>query len=158
MILLNGEVGVLYEVVGVDLPEEHVRYLANLGLKVGSQVELVSRTKSSAIIMLKHSRLAFDQSILEKIDIQLAQEAQDIVPLSTLLPGEFGHVVEIYALNEMKRRLMDMGLTKHTKVYLRKLAPLGDPIEISLRGYELTLRKSEAQQIGVTRVKVEEEA
>ena len=62
----------------------------------------------------------------------------------------------IYVINEAKRRLMDMGLTRHTKVYLRKVAPLGDPIEISLRGYELTLRKSEAQMISVVKVDSEE--
>ena len=48
-----------------------------------------------------------------------------------------------------KRRIMDMGITKRTRVLLRKVAPLGDPLEISLRGYELTLRKSEAQMISV---------
>ena len=52
---------------------------------------------------------------------------------------------------------MDMGLTRHTKVYLRKVAPLGDPIEIRLRGYELTLRKSEAQMISVVKIEGEED-
>ena len=61
----------------------------------------------------------------------------------------------IFAEGEAKRRLMDMGLTRHTKIYLRKVAPLGDPMEISLRGYELSLRKSEAQLISVAKVKEE---
>ena len=60
-------------------------------------------------------------------------------------------IQSIFVGKESKRRLMDMGLTRHTKVLLRKIAPLGDPIEISLRGYELTLRKSEAQMISVVR-------
>ena len=71
--------------------------------------------------------------------------------------GESAVVVKIHGEGAIKRRLMDMGLTRHTKVYLRKVAPLGDPIEISLRGYELTLRKSEAQMISVVKVDSEEE-
>ena len=56
-----------------------------------------------------------------------------------------------------KRRIMDMGITKRTRVLLRKVAPLGDPLEISLRGYELTLRKSEAQMISVVMLEEREE-
>ncbi len=56
--------------------------------------------------------------------------------------------MDIYATGALRRRLMDMGLTK-THSYFSKSRSLGDPIEITLRGYELTLRKSEAQMIGV---------
>ena len=49
----------------------------------------------------------------------------------------------------LKRRLMDMGLTKGTEVYLRKVAPLGDPIEVTVRGYELSLRKADAEIVEV---------
>ena len=49
----------------------------------------------------------------------------------------------------LKRRIMDMGITKGTQIYVRKVAPLGDPIEINLRGYELTLRKADAEMIEV---------
>ena len=76
-----------------------------------------------------------------------------VLPLSALAVGQSAYIDNIFAVNEAKRRLMDMGLTKHTKIYLRKVAPLGDPIEISLRGYELSLRKSEAQMISVVRSK-----
>ena len=101
--------------------------------------------------------MAFDQSILSQIDVTEEEGALLSLPLSELKVGEYAYVDGIYAMNEAKRRLMDMGLTRHTKVYLRKVAPLGDPIEISLRGYELTLRKSEAQMISVVKVDSEEE-
>ena len=52
----------------------------------------------------------------------------------------------------LRRRFLDMGLTPGTKVFVRKMAPLGDPIEIFLRGYELTLRKEDAQRIEITDV------
>jgi len=69
--------------------------------------------------------------------------------LADLQPGESGIVAKILGEGAVKRRLMDMGITRGTEVFVRKVAPLGDPLEISLRGYELTLRKSEAQMISV---------
>lgn len=155
MILLDAKVDVPYTIVSIDLPEESQRHLSNLGINVGTVVKMIFKTKNSAIIMLKSSRLAFDQSILSKIDVSEAQENVETIPLSKLKVGEFAYVDNIFALNEVKRRLMDMGLTRHTKLYLRKVAPLGDPIEISLRGYELTLRKSEAQMVSVVRASKE---
>lgn len=61
--------------------------------------------------------------------------------------GETGIIKTVSGERKIKRRLFDMGITPGTEVYLRKKAPLGDPIEISLRGYELTLRLSEAECI-----------
>ena len=64
--------------------------------------------------------------------------------LSELSMGERGRVVKVNGEGAIRRRLFDMGVTPGADVYFRKKAPLGDPIEITLRGYELTLRKSEA--------------
>lgn len=58
--------------------------------------------------------------------------------------GETGKVKAVVADGRIKRRLFDMGITPGAEIYMRKRAPLGDPIEITLRGYELTLRKGEA--------------
>ena len=63
--------------------------------------------------------------------------------------GESAVVRKLNSVGPTRRRLLDMGLTKGVKVTVRKLAPLGDPIEITLRGYELSLRKSEAELIEV---------
>ena len=57
--------------------------------------------------------------------------------------------VKIHGEGAIKRRIMDMGLTKGVEVYIRKVAPLGDPIEVTVRGYELSLRKADAEQIEV---------
>jgi len=64
--------------------------------------------------------------------------------LSEFSVGESGKVVKVNGVGAIRRRLFDMGVTPGAGVYFRKKAPLGDPIEISLRGYELTLRKAEA--------------
>ena len=58
--------------------------------------------------------------------------------------GDTVKVVKLHGEGAVKRRIMDMGITKGVEVYVRKVAPLGDPIEVTVRGYELTLRKSEA--------------
>lgn len=58
-------------------------------------------------------------------------------------------VVKLHGEGAIKRRIMDMGITKGTEIYVRKVAPLGDPIEITVRGYELSLRKADAEMIEV---------
>ena len=63
--------------------------------------------------------------------------------------GETVKVVKLHGEGAVKRRIMDMGLTRGTEVYVRKVAPLGDPIEVPVRGYELSLRKADAEMIEV---------
>ena len=146
-----------YRILGINLPKDSLLHLSNLGLAAGETIEVVTKTKNSAIIIVKGSRLAFDASILDKIDLAPAEEDQKKIPLSELPVGHSAIVTDIFSANETKRRLMDMGITKRPRVLLRKVAPLGDPLEISLRGYELTLRKSEAQMISVVMLDEEEE-
>ena len=63
--------------------------------------------------------------------------------------GETMKVVRLHGQGDVKRRIMDMGITKGVEVYVRKLAPLGDPIEVNVRNYELSIRKADAEQIEV---------
>ena len=61
--------------------------------------------------------------------------------------GETAVIERLHGEGALKRRLMDMGLTRGTEVYMRKVAPLGDPLELTVRGYELSVRKGDAEQI-----------
>ena len=63
--------------------------------------------------------------------------------------GETVTVVKLHGEGAVKRRIMDMGITRNTSVYVRKVAPLGDPIEVTVRNYELSLRKADAEMIEV---------
>ena len=63
--------------------------------------------------------------------------------------GKTAKVIKLHGEGPLKRRIMDMGITKGVEIYVRKLAPLGDPIEIRVRGYELTLRKADAEMVEV---------
>ncbi|MGN0498608.1 MAG: ferrous iron transport protein A [Acutalibacteraceae bacterium] len=63
--------------------------------------------------------------------------------------GETLKVVKLHGEGAVKRRIMDMGITRGVEVYVRKVAPLGDPIEVTVRGYELSLRKADAEMVEV---------
>ena len=63
--------------------------------------------------------------------------------------GETVTVVKLHGEGAVKRRIMDMGLTRGVEIYVRKVAPLGDPVEITVRGYELSIRKADADRIEV---------
>ena len=63
--------------------------------------------------------------------------------------GETVRVVKLHGEGAVKRRIMDMGITRGVEVYIRKLAPLGDPVEVNVRDYELSLRKADAEMIEV---------
>ena len=63
--------------------------------------------------------------------------------------GDTVRVLKLHGEGAVKRRIMDMGITRGVEIYVRKLAPLGDPMELSLRGYELSIRKADAEMIEV---------
>ena len=69
--------------------------------------------------------------------------------LKEVKPGTIVKVVKISGEGAIKRRIMEMGLTKGVEVFVRKVAPLGDPVEVTVRGYELSVRKADAELIGV---------
>ena len=72
--------------------------------------------------------------------------------MNTLRQAKIGQTVKVIKLHgegAVKRRIMDMGITKGVEIYVRKFAPLGDPIEIMVRGYELSLRKADAEMIEI---------
>lgn len=69
--------------------------------------------------------------------------------LKTVKIGQTVKVVKLHGEGAVKRRIMDMGITKGVEVYVHKVAPLGDPVEVTVRGYELSLRKADAEMIEV---------
>ena len=73
----------------------------------------------------------------------------DVQTLRTVKCGDTVRVVRISSSGAFKRRIMDMGITKGVEIYVRKIAPLGDPVEVTVRGYELSLRKADAEMIEV---------
>ena len=70
--------------------------------------------------------------------------------------GQTVQVVKLHGSGAVKRRIMDMGITRGVQVYVRKVAPLGDPIEVTVRGYELSLRKADAEMIEIKEIAEED--
>lgn len=70
--------------------------------------------------------------------------------LKSVKPGESVSVVKVSGEGPVRRRIMDMGITRGTEILVRKVAPLGDPIEVHVRGYELSLRRTDAEMIEVS--------
>lgn len=70
--------------------------------------------------------------------------------LKNVKPGQTARVVKLHGEGAVKRRIMDMGVTKGVDVFVRKVAPLGDPIEVTVRGYELSIRKADAEMIEIS--------
>ncbi|EJF12916.1 FeoA domain protein [Oribacterium parvum ACB8] len=74
---------------------------------------------------------------------------EESMTLKDLKPGQSAVVKKLTGEGAVKRRIMDMGLTKGAEIFVRKVAPLGDPLEITVRGYELSVRKADAEMIEV---------
>lgn len=146
--LIEAELNKVYTVKEINASEASKKHLNDLGLIAGGKVALASYSKGNGIIVLHNSRIALNDSVLQQIVIseELVQE-ESWLSLDQLEVGEKAKVVSIYGKGAIRRRLMDMGLTRNVVVLIRKRAPLGDPIEINLRGYELTLRKNEAELV-----------
>lgn len=79
----------------------------------------------------------------------LPEEAYILKTLRDVKIGKTAKVVKLHGEGALKRRIMDMGITKGVEIFVRKVAPLGDPLEISVRGYELSIRKDDADIIEV---------
>ena len=75
------------------------------------------------------------------------KEESEMKTLKEAKVGDTVKVVKLHGEGAVKRRIMDMGVTKGVEIYIRKVAPLGDPIEVTVRGYELSIRKADAEMI-----------
>lgn len=146
--LLNMEQNKTYRVEDIRLDTDTTKHLNELGIIKGSKIALVGLSGNNAIVLSQNARLAMDKQVLASISVaEVAETEENWSSLDLLEVGERAKVIRIYGTGAVKRRLMDMGLTRGTEILVRKLAPLGDPIEINLRGYELSLRKDEASQV-----------
>ena len=117
-------------IVRVGGNEETKRFLENLGFVAGSEVKVISSNEGNIIAQIKESR----NGRMTLRDVKVDQTVS---------------VVKLHGEGATKRRIMDMGITKGTSIYVRKVAPLGDPVEVTVRGYELSLRKADAEMIEV---------
>lgn len=146
--LEEAKLNLVYQIERIQTSDSVKKHLQNLGAIIGSKIVVINRSGSNSILLLKNNRIAVNRELLSQIIVKKSEFSEESwTSLDQLTTGESGVVVAIHGKGAVKRRLMDMGVTKNVRVTVRKLAPLGDPLEITLRGYELTLRKEEASLI-----------
>lgn len=134
------------------------KHLQNLGFVKNARVAVMNRDKHNGVILIHNSRVALDNTILENIALSKKLIGHgNLTKLSSVKPGQMAMVISIAVAHPsdpaeaaIKRRLLDMGVTRGTRIFVRKVAPLGDPMELHVRGYELTLRKNEAEKVEVS--------
>ena len=143
----KGEANIIKRVGG---KEEVRKFLGNIGFVVGAAVTVISEIKGNMIVEVKDSRVAIGKDMANKIMVYILQiKGVNMKTLRDIACGNTVKVKKIVGVGPVKRRIMDMGITKGIEIYIRKVAPLGDPIEVTVRGYELSLRKADAEIIEV---------
>lgn len=153
--LTHCQLNQVYQFVSYNGDVVYGRHLRNLGLLPGTSLVMISNeTGQPVIVSFKGTKVGLDQGIAQGIMVQKSGKhvEQEMTTLDQIGIGELVQVVDFVAVGAIKRRLMDMGLTKGTPIVIKKYAPLGDPIDISVRGYDLSLRKQEAALILVEKV------
>ena len=131
----SGEINTVKRIQGRD---ETKRFLASLGFVEGGQVQVISEISGNLIVNIKDTRIALSKSMANRIMMKTLKQTKC---------GETVTVTRLGGEGALKRRIMDMGITKGTSIFVRKVAPLGDPVEITVRGYELSIRKGDAENI-----------
>ena len=111
-------------------------------------------TKQPTVVPSKHYKDILDQPVEVLVNDQVKKQFLNIMfkQMKTLKQAKIGdtvRVVKLHGEGAVKRRIMDMGITKGAEVHIRKVAPLGDPVEVTVRGYELSIRKADAEMIEV---------
>lgn len=138
-----GEQNTVKRVAGKPEVKKH---LENLGFVVGSDVTVLNSIGENVIVKVKEARIAISAEMAQKY---MYEEQKEMKTLRDVKIGETVAVKKLHGEGAIKRRIMDMGITKSAEIYVRKVAPLGDPIELTVRGYELSLRKADAEMIEV---------
>ncbi|GAF37241.1 FeoA family protein [Lentilactobacillus farraginis] len=133
-----------------------VRRLAEMGMISGKKVTVISLSTDSSGMMIyfQGQRLAISLDIAERIVVRDVKEAagDKLRSLSDLHVGKSGIIRKMVGDRALRRRLLDMGLTNKTVVKVNQIAPLGDPIELMVRGYKLSLRKRDASCVLIEEV------
>jgi len=128
-------------------PEEREQ-LTFLGFAAGESAVVIAMAYGNMIVKLKDGRVGLSEELAKNLTVQKV-EGGITRTLKDVPVGQTVTVTKITGKGPVKRRIMDMGITRGTEVFVRKVAPLGDPMEVTVRGYELTLRKEDVEMLQV---------
>ena len=145
-----------YIIISVNGDHKLNRRLAEMGIIAGKSITIISTFNGpmGMMIYFQGQRLAISDEIAQKIAVRNIAEgdAVELQNMSELQVGESGIVVKLVGPKALRKRLLDMGLTRGTLLKVNQIAPLGDPIELLIRGYKLSLRKADADSIMIEKV------
>lgn len=144
--LSSGQSETIKRITGKD---ETKKFLESLGFVVGGNISVISESGGNLIVNVKDTRVAISKVMANRVMVWIKKGRDELKTLKDTKPGEIVKVIKIDGAGAVKRRIMDMGITKGVEIFVRKVAPLGDPIEIQVRGYELSLRKADSEMIAV---------
>ena len=135
-----------YRIAAIVAPGDLAKKLSDLGLHVGDTIEVISNQGANGLVVGRgDARLALDQATAAVVRV-LPHVGGAVIGIADLHPGEQARVVGLKKGDrDYRKRLMAMGLTPGIAFTLTRVAPLGDPVEISVRGSALSLRKGEAE-------------
>ncbi|UCG15268.1 MAG: FeoA domain-containing protein [Phycisphaerales bacterium] len=151
--LSSAGVGEELHVVGMELEGEELKRLTGMGLRKGARVEVLCvNSDAGAIIAVDQSRIAVNRGVMERVSVRAgrlpeAAGRRGVVPLTGLGVGRSGRIVRVCGHGPTRHRLLEMGITRGATVFVERVAPLGDPIEVTVKGYYLAIRKEEASRI-----------
>lgn len=146
----------LRDIMGID-PE--IAYKDACKMEHHLSKETVHRIKQFVHFIVEHQEdkanyfSKYRRYLNQEEKVEKTETKAEVVTLEDLMPGEKGKVLNIKGKGGIRKRLLDMGVTPGTEVQLKKVAPLGDPIDVVIKGYHLSLRKEEAREILITRGK-----
>ncbi len=146
----------LSDIIGID-PE--VAYKDACKMEHHLSKETVNRIKQFVHFIEEHQEdkanyfSKYRRYLNQEEKMGKTEPKPDVVTLEDLMPGDKGKVVNIKGKGGIRKRLLDMGVTTGTEIQLKKVAPLGDPIDVVIKGYHLSLRKEEARKILIARGK-----
>ena len=143
------DTGVETTVKSIRGKDQTRKFLQNLGFVEGAKVTVVSSLAGNVIVNVKDARVAISEQMASRIMVSLQRGQTQMSNLRHTPVGATVTVRKIEGEGATRRRIMDMGITRGAEIYVRKVAPLGDPVEITVRGYELSLRKADAEMIQV---------
>lgn len=146
----------LSDIMGID-PE--IAYRDACKMEHHLSKETVNRIKQFVQFIEEHQEdkaiffKRYRKYLTQEEKMMRAEAGAEVVTLEDLMPGDKGKVVSLKGKGGIRKRLLDMGVIPGTEVQLKKVAPLGDPIDVVIKGYHLSLRKEEAREILITRGK-----
>lgn len=142
-------------VIRIDAEAAEQKRLADLGLHPGARAEVVQHSGESGLLVAVNSdaRIVVDHATAQRIMVSALEPSLPPLTISALVPGDTARVVGIGKGNlDYRQRLMSMGLTPGVTFEVTRLAPLGDPVEIRVRGFAMSLRRAEAEMIAVEKL------